>query len=488
MESHLPLFFEFLILIALVLANGFFVAVEFAIVRSHPTKLREQAMKGRFGVSSGLKVIQELDFNLSATQLGITLASLLLGARSERALHPFFVEIFAPLGEKFAFFASHATATVAALTIVTFLHVVIGELAAKSLAIRFPETTLRLLAPFMLAFSRVCRPPIWIFNQSSNLFLRLFGVRGVAESERVHTMSELAMMVSYSTESGVIDKDEESMLKGVFGFSDTVAREVMTPRTDIVCISVSASFNEVLETIVQSGYSRFPVIGERIDEIKGTLLAKDLLPAIPKLVKQEGEGFDITKYLREPYYIPPTKPVDDLLNEFKLRKLHMAIVIDEHGGVDGIVTLEDLIEEIVGDIFDESDVDETDILIQEDGNVLVDGGVSVDDLNNYFDLEIPQGDYDTIAGFIITSLGRMPVEGDHIMINRYGNMLVNGDAEAELAATSDQGAIHEEQEMESDDSHALITVERVSNNRIERVRLNGSLILKPETELQAAAS
>ncbi len=241
MESNLPLLYEFFILSLLVVANGFFVAVEFSLVRSHPTKLRERGSQDNYGSASATKLIDDLDFNLSATQLGITVASLLLGARSHSSLQPYFLRWFEPLGERVAVIASQGTATLAALLVVTFMHVVFGELIAKSIAIRHPETTLRMLAAPMLVFSKLCRAPIWFFNKIANFFLSLVGIRGMAAAERVHTLSELAMMVSHSSESGILDKDEESMLKGVFGFSDTVAREVMTPRTDLVCLSEKES-------------------------------------------------------------------------------------------------------------------------------------------------------------------------------------------------------------------------------------------------------
>ena len=477
MIEHLPSLFEILFVFVLIFANAFFVAVEFALVRSHPTKFREKEMANSYGSESALSLISQIDLNLSSTQLGITIASLILGWWGERTFQKLFYGAFLFLGEIAAKYSSHVFATALAFMLVTFLHVIIGELAAKSIALRYPETTLRLLAAPMMIFTAICRPVIWILNGSANFLLRLVGIRNQAESERVHSIAELAMLVTHSTEQGYIDKDEERMLKGVFGFSDTVAREVMTPRTDLITISIDANFEEVLSIIVTSGLSRFPVVGDRIDDIKGLLLARDLLPVIPKFIANNGKDFAVSKFMREPYVIPGTKPIDDLLNEFKRRKLHLAIVVDEHGGVDGVVTLEDLVEEIVGDIFDEKDIPEKDVIVEPNGELLVDGGVLVSEIKDRFNVNIPEGDYDTIAGFIFSSLGRMPKPGDKIGISSRGDLLVNGHGEKELKLGSP--AIIEEylEEFESESEEerprvqTLMTVEKISSNRIETVRL-----------------
>lgn len=472
MEDVTSLFFNVILVLAIVLLNGFFVAAEFSLVRTHAAKLRTKEYANKRWVKWALKLLENLDATLSATQLGITVASLVLGWWGEHVFQAIFMDSLKFMGEAQALAYSHAIATVLALVLVTFLHVVLGELVMKSLAIRYPEGTLRIVSGPVLLFQKLCRPISRILAVCSTLLLKVFGVTSPAESERVHTSAELAMFVSHSTEKGVLDKSEEEMLHGVFGFSDTVAREVMTPRTDLVTLHSDASFDDVISTIIESGYSRYPIIGESADDVQGVLLARDLMSFIPLIMSSSKGEFDIKQFMRKPYFIPGTKPIDDLLSELKRRKVHIAIVLDEHGGVDGIVTLEDLIEEIVGDIFDEADVPERDVVVLENGEVLVDGGVLVADLNVRFELSIPEGDYDTIAGFIFTTLGRMPRLGDKILVDKDGPHLLglgNGepDEEASLLEPTYMAKV-------------LISVEKVKGHRIQFARLR--LISKIEEE------
>jgi CBS domain containing-hemolysin-like protein len=471
----------------LVFINGFFVAVEFAIVSSRVTKLHESEFSRKFGTKSALRLIGELDLSLSATQLGITVVSLVLGWYGESIFAEFFLYILHSLGETFASLVSHGLATTLALCLVTFCHVVVGEQAAKSLAIRYPEDTLRYLAPFMLILSQICRPVIFFLNSTSNLFLRMFGFKAATEGERVHTSSELSMLVAASTRYGVLDKDEEQMLQGVFQFSETVAREIMTPRTDVVSIPTSATFDEMYTIVVQSGLSRFPVIGENIDDVKGVLLARDVLRVAPRFLPDKGVIFDITTLLREPYFIPGTKSINDLLTELKRRKVHMALVLDEHGGFDGVVTLEDILEEIVGDIFDESDGAKLDMVYQENGDVLLDGGMLVTDISDAFEIAIPEGDYDTIAGFIFNCLGRLAEEQDKVTLNRHGEASVNG-AEFELprgshpsAEWARSGQLIETGDDDATDLYNDFIVEKITGNRIETVRFRKRVLDKYQT-------
>jgi CBS domain containing-hemolysin-like protein len=472
--DRVPDLLNIFFVLLLVFANGFFVAVEFALVRSHPTKLRSPEMKDRFGVKASLALLDDLDLSLSATQFGITIASLVLGWWGEVTFANIIVRWLGSLEPTSAHVVSHGIATVLAFTIVTILHVVLGELVAKSLAIRYPETVILLLADLMRIFTSICRPIIYFLTATANMVLRLFGITRAAETERVHSLAELAMLVSHSTEQGMLDKTEEEMLKGIFGFSETIAREVMTPRTDLITIPVGATVEEVSEIVTRSGFSRFPVVGESVDDVVGILLVRDLLPFIALSRSNTPREFSLRKIMREPYFVPGTKPIDDLLNEFKRRKIHIAVCLDEHGGVDGIVTLEDVIEEIVGDIFDESDVPEKDIVVQDNGDVLVDGGVLVADINTQLEFAIPEGDYDTIAGFIYTSLGRLPKQGDKIVIVDGGDLKVpprNGAAAGSAEGANGNGREEGEGDTEIAPPRAEITVERVKGRRIESVRL-----------------
>lgn len=479
MESILPSSWSILLVVLLILANGLFVAFEFALVRSHPTKFRSPEFKSLYGVRPSLVLMENLDFSLSAAQFGITITSLVLGWWGEETFQKLIYGSLTKIAGESAFIASHVIATFLALSLVTFLHVVVGELVAKALAIRFPETTLRMVAGPTLFFTTICRPVIYVLNACAILILRLFGVRSPAEAERAHSLAELSMLVTHSSEKGVLDKTEEEMLQGVFSFSETVAREIMTPRTDLIAISIKATLEDLVQTAVSSGFSRLPVIGESIDDIQGVIMMRDILPYVYNLKQGTEKDFNIRRLMREPYFVPGTKSIADLLNEFKRRKIHIAVVLDEHGGIDGVVTLEDVIEEIVGDIFDESDVPERDIVVQDNGDIIVDGGVLVADINGRLDFEIPEGDYDTIAGFIYTSLGRLPRPGDEIVIRESGDLEVNGHVEVAHDASYEEGS---ELGADAPPAVAQITVERVTGRRIERVKLQRlTPVPSPET-------
>ncbi len=488
MDTALPSSWSVLLAFALVALNGFFVAVEFALVRSQPLKFRSPDMKGKLGVQTSLKLMERLDFSLSATQLGITVASLLLGWWGESTFSQLIYTALHHLGVPLPVVASHTMATTLALILVTFLHVVLGELAAKSIAIVYPETTLRYLAGPTLVFAVACRPAIYMLTACSNFILRLFGIRTETETQRTHSLAELSMLVTHSGEKGVLDKVEEEMLQSVFSFSETVAREVMTPRTDLIAVSVTASLEELVQAAVSSGFSRLPVIGESIDDIQGIIMVRDLLPYVHNLRHSNEREFNIRRIMREPYFVPGTKSIADLLNEFKRRKIHIAVVLDEHGGVDGVVTLEDVIEEIVGDIFDESDIPERDIIVEDNGNVIVDGGVLVADINSRLDFDIPEGDYDTIAGFIYTSLGRLPRTGDEIVIRKSGDLEVNGLIEPS-PGSGGSSSDAEAPEREPAAAVAQITVERVTGRRIDRVKLQRlAAFASAEPDLRGEAS
>ena len=505
------LVFNLIFITLLVLGNAYFVAVEFALVRAHLTKLKSPEYQNKFGIKASLRLAEDLDTSLSASQIGITILSLTLGWIGERTFSEIFYTAFLLLELPYSQVLAHGVATAMALAVVTFLHVVIGELCAKSIGIRYPETVLRYCAPLLLIFTKTCGWLVYLLRNCANLILSIFGLRTVPESERVHSPQELSMLIEQSTEFGVLDKNEEEMLKGIFGFSETVAREIMTPRPDLVTIPLNSTLDEIAAIITKSGFSRFPVTGEKVDDVVGILMARDLIPVIQKLRNNHDAKFELRPHLREAYFIPGTKPIDDLLNEFKTRKVHLAIVLDEHGGVDGAVSLEDIIEEIVGDIFDESDKAESDITVGEDGDILLDGGLLVADVNEKFNLKIPEGDYDTIGGFIFSALGRMSQEGDEIhlrddevyavngvvlkengnggggngggnyrdnnSVSNFGNGAVGEDGEVR---EGDEGSVLIDKEKEKDFKNdkdikyiqAFLKVESLAGNRIETVRVH----------------
>lgn len=413
----------------LVALNAFFVAAEFALVAARRTRIQELVAAGDALARQVEYAQSNLDRSISGTQLGITLASLGLGWIGEPAVADTLRGAFEGLSAPWNTIATHGTATGIAFFLITFLHIVLGELAPKTIALLRPEAVSRTVAIPLNAFNLVTRPFIWFLNGSATLVLRVFGVRVMGTAERVHSPEEIEMLVRQSLVHGVVEDDEEAMIQGVFELNRTVAREVMTPRTDIVAFPETASLDEVLEGAASSGFSRFPVYAESIDHVTGIVLVKDLLPWLRRPDREE--RFSLTSTMREANFVPDTKPVDDLLAELRRSKVHMAVVVDEFGGTDGLVTLEDLLEEIVGDIFDEHDVPEEEIDVRPDGRIVIDGGTDLEDLIEQFGLVGAQDvdTYDTVAGYAIGRLGRIPDPGERVQI---------GQAELEILETQDQ--------------------------------------------------
>ncbi len=409
----LSILLKLLAVFALVGANGFFVAAEFALVSARRTRIEELVRDGDRLARHVQKSHEDLNLAISGCQLGITLSSLGLGWIGEPALATTLEGAFAGLPGVLSVVAQHTVAVAIAFAIITFLHIVLGELAPKTLALVAPETVSRYVAGPLNLFNRISLPFIWFLNESANRFLRLFGFHDPRTQERVHSPEEIQMLVRQSFREGEVESDEQEMIHGVFELTRTVARELMTPRTDIVAVPVDASLDEILGVAGESGFSRLPLYGESIDDIRGVVLVKDLLPW---LRREDRDQLDVEEVARPAIFVPDTKPVDDLLAKMRMEKVHMAIVVDEFGGTDGIVTLEDLVEEIVGDIYDEHDTAEPEVVVREDGEVELDGGVSLSDLQERFDLprEPHQEEYDTVAGYVIGRLGRIPESGEEV--------------------------------------------------------------------------
>ena len=402
-----------LAVLVLVAANSFFVAAEFALVSADGTKLAARVEQGDRLSRVVLAAQKELNLYLSSCQIGITLASLGLGWIGEPAIAQTLVAIFQGLPSPLDWVARHSVAVIMAFTVITFLHVVLGEVVPKTLAIFHPEQVARWLVNPLRIFTRMGGPLIWGINESANGLLRVLGVRLPSEGERVHTPQEIMMLVRRSRAMGKVEHDEQAMISGVFELTRTVAREVMTPRPDIVAVPEDVSFDDLITTTGRSGHSRLPVYKENLDNVVGIILVKDLLS---RAAAGDVADFKVSQIMREPYFVPDTKSVDDLLAELRRMKIHMAIVVDEFGGTDGLVTLEDLIEEIVGEIYDEHDVARP--LFQEapGGEPLIDGGVPLDEVNEQLGLALPQEDYDTLGGFILGELGYVPQPGDSVRV------------------------------------------------------------------------
>ncbi len=403
-----------LAVLVLVLVNAFFVAAEFALVGARRTRIRELAEGGDRPAKRVARAQQDLDRAISGTQLGITLASLGLGWIGEPAVAQTVEPILAAFGVPGSDVTVHSIAITISFVLISYLHIVLGELAPKTIALLHAEAVSRWVALPLIGFNRLMAPWIWVLNGSSALFLRALRLPGGASHDRVHSPDEIEMLVSESLKEGVVEEDEKAMIQGIFELTRTMVREVMTPRPDIIAVEAGATVSQMLETAASSGFSRLPVCGASLDEIIGVVVVKDLLQRVVA-------GDDATRadeVMREPLFVPDTKPVDDLIAELRHRKTHIAIVVDEFGGTDGVVTLEDLLEEIVGEIYDEHDVAAAEMAVGPDGTVVLEGGASFSDLLERFELTgVGESDeYDTVAGYVLGTLGRIPEVGDRIAI------------------------------------------------------------------------
>jgi len=404
-------------IVVLLLLNGYFVAVEFALVRSRRTRLEAMSRSGDRLARIALRAIGNIGRMLSASQLGITLSSLGLGALTEETLAEVFSHWLAGLPVAIELAVRLSAGSVLAIMFVTFFHVVFGELAPRSVALTHPEKVARALAPPLFVFEFIMRPFTSVLNRSAELVLRLFGQKPMDVEEALHSPEELRILVEQSQEGGMIEKTDATLIEGVFEFSEKNAREVMTPRTDIDALSVDATLDETLTLVEETRRSRYPVYDETIDDIVGLVLAKDLIPILrqPHPVGTDGrEDFNVRTIMRPIHVVPGSREVEHVLSDFKRLKEHLAIVLDEYGGTAGLVTMEDLLEEIVGEILDEKDEPPETEERESPDLVLVPGSTNIADLNERFALDVPDDDYTTIGGYVFGALGRLPVVGDRV--------------------------------------------------------------------------
>ena len=351
---------------------------------------------------------------LSASQLGITLSSLGLGWVAEEQLGSLFESFFAQLPLAIEHSLRLSLGATVALSTLTYFHVVFGELVPRGTALNHPEQVAKWLAPPLLAFAWLVSPFTMVLNRSASLVLRLFGQPSEISHESVHSPDELRMLVEQSERLGSLQTQDAELLGGVFEFSEKNAREVMTPRTDIVALPVEATLDEAATVVDEAGFSRYPVYEESLDNVIGMVHAKDLLRALHRRTPGAAP-FSLRTVMRSIHVVPGSREVEEVLADFKQLKEHMAIVLDEYGGTAGLVTMEDLLEEIVGEILDEYD-DTIDLPVTRvgSGETLVPGSTSIRDLNDEYELAVPDEDYTTIGGYVFGALGRLPVVGDRV--------------------------------------------------------------------------
>jgi CBS domain containing-hemolysin-like protein len=397
----------------LVLANGFFVAAEFALVSVRRTRIAELITQGNRTARWVKRAIDDPDRFIAATQLGITLASLGLGWIGEPALGHLLQPVINLFPVEIESEVSHSLSSGLAFAIITFLHVVVGELAPKSIALQDPERTSLLVAQPTVWTEWIFKPAIWLLNGTGNLLLRILGFQPASAHELVHSPEELKMLASASAESGIVKDSAEEMIHAVFEFGDMLVRHVMIPRTEMIAVPFDATVDEMLQVAIKHPYTKFPVYNISLDHVVGIVHLKDLVRV------RHGEGLDqqtARDIMREAIFIPETARLDDLLNRFRARKRHIAIVLDEYGGTAGAVTLEDLLEEIVGEVSDPFDT-EPEIQALPDGSSSIDGLTLIDEINEHFNLNLSDPYYDTIAGYILGRLGRIAQVGDSIQVD-----------------------------------------------------------------------
>ena len=405
------------VVVVLVLANAFFVAAEFALVSSRRTRLEAMIRRGNTKAKLARRAILRIDRSISGTQLGTTLASLGLGWVGEPAIAHTIESLFAGLGP-LAPLATHGVAGVVAFLGITFLCIVLGELTPKALALLYPERMSGWLAGPLIAFTVATNPFIWLLRGSANLVLRLFGQRAPTTLERLHSAEELRMLVDQSAQGGKLDRDDARLLAGVFEFSEKTAREVMTPRTEIVALDVDASLAEAADLIAGARRSRYPVMRASLDDIVGIVHAKDVLAALR--ASAAGQRPDqLSELVRPVHFVPGSREVEDVLADMKLMRVHMVIVLDEFGGTAGLVTMEDLLEEIVGQIYDEYDRPAPQ---RPSGAALppgaaLPGNLSLDEVGARCGLALASADYTTLGGYLFGKLGRLPKAGDRVPVD-----------------------------------------------------------------------
>jgi CBS domain containing-hemolysin-like protein len=400
-------FLYILLVFFLVFANGFFVASEFALVGVRRSRIQTLAASGSTSAKRLLVLLDNLNAYISATQLGITMASLALGWVGE----PVFAHLLeAPLKGRVSEVTLHTISFAIAFTIITFLHIVLGELAPKTLALEQAEKVALKISWPMQTFYKIFQWPIRLLDWAGNRTVRLFGMKPSSDHASVYTEDELRHLIDISRKSGHLEREEQQLIQRIFDFSDADVQEAMVPRNQLVAVPVTATLDDLRAAFISTGYSRLPVYEKHLDQIKGLIFRKDF-----DMGRVMNDDFDLMKFTRPAVYLPVTASLGDALRQMQAGRVHFMFVIDEHGGLEGILTLEDLLEEIVGEINDEYD-EEVREQIRRDGDAYVlDGLLTVRDANRKLKLTLPENEsYTTIAGFLLAQAGRVLNSGDRV--------------------------------------------------------------------------
>jgi len=404
------------LVLLLVLANGYFVAAEFAVVSVRRSRIAGLVAQGNKRAQAVMRVLEDVTSFISAVQFGITVASLVLGWLGEATIANLILPVLEKImpGKASAVISAHAIATAVALAIVTYLHLLLGEFVPKALALQRAERVALAVARPIEIFYRIFKAPILLINKSGLLSIRLFGLSGPSEHGAAHSEEELRHLIALSHKSGHLIEDERQLINNVFDFTEATVESVMVPRTEIEALDAELSPAEMLDVFEQTRYSRMPIYRDSLDNIIGIVLQKDL-----SRVVRRGSAVGLEEFVRSPVFIPTNVKLNDALRMLRRSSEHMALVVDEHGGIEGLVTLEDLLEEIVGDIRDEHDeAVARQIVEQPDGAYNVRGSLSIRDANKLLNLNLPESDaYHTIAGFMMERAGRLLKRGESVDYN-----------------------------------------------------------------------
>ena len=399
-----------LLALAFIIANGYFVATEFAMIKVRPTQLAELAAEGSSRAKMARRITKRLDSYLSATQLGVTLASLALGWVGE----PAFAELIQPFFSRYGPFSvsiAHSIAATLAFIVITTLHIIFGELGPKYVAIDKTLATALWTSHILRGFYIIAFPAIWFLNKSSNLILRAIGIRPATEMEVTHSQEELRLILARSEKAGILSEENREIIEGVFQFSKRTARQIMVPRTDVAILSTRKSIEENLETIWTTRHTRYPLCDGTLDQTIGLIHVKDLL-----LAQLRGPGRSLADLKRDLLFIPENSTVEALLSQFIESKTHMAIVLDEYGGASGIVSLENITEELFGQIQDEFDRERPEIEPLGNGRYRVRGDYLIEDLADRLKVDVGEPAEETIGGYVQARIGREIARGDRCML------------------------------------------------------------------------
>jgi len=406
--------FDILLTFFLVFLNGFFVAAEFAIVKVRYSQIELRAKSGHRVAGLAQKMLNNLDSYLSATQLGITLASLGLGWIGEPVVSKILIALFHAFGMNVPDETAHQIALPVAFALITVLHIVFGELAPKSIAIRKPEETTLFVSFPMRAFFVVFRPFIWVLNGFANRILKLIGIQPADEHE-AHSTEELRLLVRQGHKSGAIKEDNYQIIQNAFDFSELTAQQVMVPRKNIFALEIESTREEILNAVLENGYSRIPVYEDDVDNLMGIVFAKDIFKA-----NTRGDAWNLKELMRPVHYVYNSAKLNRVLKDFQTKKIHVGMVIDEYGGTEGLIAMEDILEELVGEIQDEHDDEVSPVSKNEDGTFNVSGIAPLHDVNHFLPIPFPENkQYNTLNGLVLNRFGRIPLSNDAFEISPY---------------------------------------------------------------------